>query len=260
MAERVFIKVVGFTDVERHALNTVFRLSEESETAYTLWMPDAPQAPRLGLLDGHTAESHPEADALARDDVPLVWVGDGAPANAWRVFHRPIAWAEVVQTIEQRFAPAPLDFDLEFGGGDDVPPDAPDTQPSQLEEPRKRALIASADRDERLYWRAKLALSRLPLADEAATAEQLMELIRGTSYDVALIDHALPGGRGWELLRTLDEAEPKIPHVVVVKDGGTAFERARAWLPGPSVFFGKPPDPERMQKLLEKVAGPREPS
>ena len=37
MAQRIYIKVVGFSDEERHALNTVFRLSEQCRTMYQLW-------------------------------------------------------------------------------------------------------------------------------------------------------------------------------------------------------------------------------
>ena len=53
MAQRVFIKVVGFSDEERHALNTVFRLSEQCRTMYQLWTPQAAEPPRALLLDGH---------------------------------------------------------------------------------------------------------------------------------------------------------------------------------------------------------------
>ena len=38
--QRVFVKVLGFSDVERHALNTLFRLSEDRETGYALWSAD----------------------------------------------------------------------------------------------------------------------------------------------------------------------------------------------------------------------------
>ena len=55
------------------------------------------------------------------------------------MFQRPLAWPEVVQAMDQLFAPADLDFDIEFeeSGG-------PDTQPSQLEEPARRALMMSS--------------------------------------------------------------------------------------------------------------------
>ena len=37
--QRIYVNVVGFSDVERHALNTVFRLSEERELSYVPWVP-----------------------------------------------------------------------------------------------------------------------------------------------------------------------------------------------------------------------------
>ena len=69
MGQRVFVKVVGFTDVERHALNTVFRLSDSRETSYCLWMPDAPEPAQLALFDGQSYEAPIElaAGPLKRD-------------------------------------------------------------------------------------------------------------------------------------------------------------------------------------------------
>ena len=51
MAQRVFVKVTGFTDVERHALNTVFRLSEQRGIIYSLWDSSAPEPPKLALVE-----------------------------------------------------------------------------------------------------------------------------------------------------------------------------------------------------------------
>ncbi|MEO8119797.1 MAG: response regulator, partial [Rhodoferax sp.] len=51
MGPSVYVKVVGFTDIERHALNTLFRLSTGQSTSYGLWTPEAPVPPRLALID-----------------------------------------------------------------------------------------------------------------------------------------------------------------------------------------------------------------
>jgi CheY-like chemotaxis protein len=251
MAQRVFIKVIGFTDVERHALNTVFRLSEERDTQYTLVTEEQPEAPQLALLDGQAHESHVQAESPANAKLKLVWIGDNPPANAWRAFRRPLAWTDVVQAMDQLFAPADIDFDLAF----DEEPGGPDTQPSQLEEaePGKRALIASPDRDERLYLRARLALAHLTQADEAETAAQALELMRGNAYSVVLVDFALPGTEGWQFLKQLREGQPAIPHVIVTKHRPTLGERVRAWMAGAEGFFDKPPHPAKLEALLQKV-------
>ncbi|MBC5767767.1 response regulator [Ramlibacter albus] len=253
MSRRVFIKVVGFSDVERHALNTVFRLSEERDTAYTLWAPEAPTKPELALLDGLTYEARLEAESPANRKLSIVWVGDDAPANTWRVFQRPIVWTEVVQAMDQLFAPADLDFDLEIGGSDEAPDNGPDTQPSQLEEPGKRALIASPDLNDRLYYRAKLALARMPIADEAETAAQALELLRSNAYQVALVDFALPGGAGWAFVRQLKAGDHPVPHVIVTMADASLPERFRAKLAGATALFPKPPDPEKLGEALDRV-------
>ena len=37
--QRIYVSVVGFSDVERHALNTIFRLSEDRDVSYAPWVP-----------------------------------------------------------------------------------------------------------------------------------------------------------------------------------------------------------------------------
>jgi CheY-like chemotaxis protein len=246
MAQRVFVKVVGFTDVERHALNTVFRLYGQGETHYCLWMVDAPEAPQLALIDGQAYEAPLQLESPAQDGLKVIWVGESPPPDAWRVFHRPIAWPDVVQAMDDVFeTPRPLDFDLDSRGSfaDTVPPDVP---------PGKRALIASADRDERLYLRAKLALADLTRADEAETAAQALELTRANQYDVALVDFALPDMNAWVLLKELAGAKPAIPHVIVTKARASILERLRARLGGVEGVFDKPPHPGKLQDLLQR--------
>ena len=241
MAQRVFIKVIGFSDVERHALNTLFRLSEQGPTWYLLWTPDAPEPAQLVLADGLDPASEAEAEIAVEQGLKLVWVGDGAPDAAWRVFQRPLAWSEVVQAMDQHFAAqAPLDFDLDFG--DTAPPQAP----------ARRVLIAAGDREERLYLRARLALAELTCADEAETAAQALELVRQHRYELALLDFGLPGAQGWALLKQLARAQPAIPHLIVTKQAARWPDGLWARWCGARAFLPKPADPARLQQLLSR--------
>lgn len=247
MAQRVFIKVMGFTDVERHALNTVFRLSEQRGTIYSLWQPDAPEAPKLALIDGQSYEARLELESPSNAALKLIWVGAVAPAESWRVFERPMSWPDVVKAMDELFVPPdPLDFDLglDSGSADTLPPE---------ETPAKRALIASADRDERLYLRAKLALAELTQADEAETGAQALELTRTHHYAVALVDFGLPDVNGWAFLKELTQTRPAIEHVIVTKSQASVAERLRGWFGGAEGFFDKPPHPGKLQDLLHKV-------
>jgi CheY-like chemotaxis protein len=245
---RVYVKVVGFSDVERHALNTVFRLSELRPTSYALWAPDAPEAPLLCLIDGASYEAPVEMASPSTDvTLKLIWVGDDAPDRAWRVFDRPLAWARVVAAMDEVFAPpAALDFNL------DDDPAGPDTEPPDPVPNGKRALIVAASREDRLYMRARLALAELTQADEATTAAEAHEFLRGGGYAVALVDFGLPDADGWAFMKDVAGGRSAVPHVIVTKPRASAGERLRARLAG-AALLDKPPDPGRLQRLLQKV-------
>ena len=140
MTQRVFVKVLGFSPAERHALNTLFRLSELRETVYSLWGPQAPEPPRLALVDGRSQEAHEELGP-ADKALKLIWIGSVAPASSWRSFERPLFWPNVIQAMDELFAPpGSLDLDLDF---DDAPQTLPPGAPGWDGSPPLRALIAS---------------------------------------------------------------------------------------------------------------------
>ena len=100
--QRVLVSVVGFSDVERHALNTVFRLSQSRDLSYAPYVPlTAPgvAAPKgvseVALVDGESAEAVLSHAKEMPTGQRLIWVGKDAPEHAWRVMDRPIDWAAV---------------------------------------------------------------------------------------------------------------------------------------------------------------------
>jgi CheY-like chemotaxis protein len=237
MAQRIYIKVVGFSDEERHALNTVFRLSEQCRTMYQLWTPQAADPPRVALLDGDSWEARVEAESRPVRDLRLLWVGAHPPAGIWRSFERPIAWPEVIGGLDGVFEPEALDFDL----------DAPDSVMSQ-----KQALIVSADPAGRLYLRARLALARLTLADEAESASEAVQLARGKQYDLALVDASLQDMDAWALLSQLRSGRWPIEHLALTKAARSLPDRLRAWR-GRTALLAHPPDPERLDAWLSRI-------
>lgn len=256
MAQRVFVKVLGFSPAERHALNTLFRLSEQRETVYSLWAPQAPELPRLALVDGRSEEAREER-GLPDKSLKLIWIGSVAPASSWRSFERPLFWPKVIKAMDELFAsPDSLDLDLGLDLDLDFASDAPDTfPPGPLQEaaPYPRALIASGDRDQRLYLRARLALAELTQVDEAQTGAQALEMARAHPYCVALVDFGLPDVDGWTLLKALHAARPAIGHLIATKTSPSLVERLRARLGGASVLLGNPPQPATLRNALEKV-------
>lgn len=246
--QRVFVKVLGFSDVERHALNTLFRLSQERGTAYALWSAECGAAARMALIDSESHEAVVEFESPSNQELKMIWIGRGAPPQAWRSFERPIQWPDVIEAMDQFFV-LPPELDVDLG---EPQQEAPDTVPPEPGPPR-RALIAAADRDERLYLRARLSLAGLPQADEAETAAEALELARLNSYSILLVDFALAGDEGWDFLRQLRGSGTGRPRLIVTKPGFSALEKLRALWSGRPALLAKPPDPGKFKALLERA-------
>lgn len=247
---RVFVKVVGFTSVERHALNTLFRLSEGRGTglpAYGLWAPGAPAAIKMALLDSASAAAHAElADLSQQSGVSIIWV-DGAitPANAWRVFTRPIRWPDVLQALDDLFAPrSALDLDVVSGEpaawADEIPLIAP-----------KRALVMDADIEARLYMRAKLGAHGISLVDDALDASQAMALLaQSSNYQFVCIDVHSADGDPWAIAKAAIAMQAT---VLLTAHDNSPLLRTHAWFADCSACLQKPLDPHALNELLRKV-------
>jgi CheY-like chemotaxis protein len=267
MAHRTFVKVVGFSAAERHALNTVFRLSEERHAPYTLWQPDSPEAPGLLLLDGDSAESRTELEQPYAAGARLIWVGGHEPPRTWRVFERPISWPHVIHAIDRLFGSVPAsqgpdsDVDFDLGGETDaMDTQPPDTLPPEPVAPLPRALVASADREQRLYLRARLALAGLTMVDEADSDGQAVELARRITYRIAIIEHRAPNVDAWFVLRRLQAIGADRPAVILVKAHATLLDRVHAWLARAAAFLPTPPDPVDLDAAIRRVVATSEPA
>ena len=259
MAHHQFVKVVGFSAAERHALNTVFRLSDEGHRTYALWTPEASAAPALLLLDGETPEAKAELALPQADGARVIWVGADAPAGSWRVFDRPISWPHVVQAIDRLFEPAAsvtagdgeVDFDL---GDDSAGPDTqpPDTLPPEPASPQPRALVASVDREQRLYLRARLALAGLTAVDEAESGGQAVELAKRLTYCLAIVEHHAPDVDAWSVLKRLRALGADRPSVILTKAHASPLDRLHAWFGG-AAFLPTPPDPVDLDAAIRRV-------
>ena len=248
MGQRVFVDVVGFSDAERHVLNLLFRMSEEYGTRFVPWHPDAPEPAKVVLVDGDSYQAPVEAESPRNFEIPLIWVGDGAPGHSMYRFERPIIWPEVVQLLNQLFPPPP-EYELDLDSLHTRPPDA---SPSELPPPR-RVLIAAASYEERLYLRARLALANLTLADDAENAAQALELARANDYALALMDLALPGADGWSFVAELAAAPHPVPRVIVTTAHPSLLEHIRAKFAGVAGLFDKPPHPGKLHDMLLKT-------
>lgn len=233
--QRVLVSVVGFSDVERHALNTIFRLSRERELCYAPWAPVAGSgagAPvgtaEVVLVDGESLEavlSHAKEMPLGQR---LIWVGADAPEHAWRVLQRPIEWAAVLHDLDLVFAarqsdsghldldvtsPAPLEFDLEIDAGEPI-------------QRVRRALVVGADEQEGTYLRSRLALAKVAHVDEAVDIDAALDLMQRYRYVCGVFnldDHRMDV---WALM---SEFVPRNPQALTLASTELAGPLAGWW-------------------------------
>ena len=265
--KRIVVKFYGFSDAERHALDTVFRLSESHETVYSAWTPqtgEASQSPDLLMIDGSSWEAVLELANPAHDVPKLIWVGEDAPATAWRVFPAPVKWSAVVEVLDAEFAPLTshtISADLDSVHGEDLnvllddPSD--DTQPLALDDatgvPRRRVLVVDAGRDDRLYLRAKLAAAELHDVDEASCGAEALALLSTHTYQLVTVDLGLSDMDSWQLIKAVQVTRPAIAHLFITGATLAWHQRCRAWFAGAQASLKKPLHPGQLRKLLQKM-------
>lgn len=214
LKQRIYVSVVGFSDVERHALNTMFRLSEERELSYAPWVPlVAPGATpplmtaEVVLVDGDSAEavlSHAKETPIGQR---MIWVGHDAPAHAWRVIQRPIQWVNVLHDLDVVYAARQADsgyLDLDCTaptplGADTLAPQAP----------ARRALLLGTDSVEREALRLRLAAVGVDEVDVVGNTESAVELIGRHVYTCGAFNLDDPHLDAWSLARLFADGNPQ---------------------------------------------------
>lgn len=293
--KRIFVKVFGFSDVERHALNTVFRLSELRPVAYALWTPDAPQKAQVALVDGESWEATVEFANPENHTLDLVWVGERPAASARLVVARPLQWSAVLEGVDGLYAaevmaglrpsdvaaapeldfdisaPAGLDidFDLDLVASPSANQDGGDahvtTAPAPLEagaaQQGERVLLVEPDRDTRLYVRAKLANAGLLLIDEAVTGAEALAFLQAQAYFLALVDMdvADKGAQDvdvWKLVRAARRGAMPVGHIVLMRDQLSRIDMVRAWFAGIRISLAKPLHPRDLKQMLRDIGRP----
>jgi CheY-like chemotaxis protein len=246
MGPSVYVKVVGFSDVERHALNTLFRLSIDRPTAYSLWTPDSSPAPHLLLIDLDAYEAGVELASPGRNlNLKMICVGRGSPDRAWRTFERPLHWPDVVGAMDSLFvSPEKLDAGIDFDDGEEtigVPPGF------------KVSLLVDPSREDRMYLRARLALAGHTEVDDIGTGAQALELAKKRRYDLVIVGLDVPDMDGWTLIRQLMMLEPAIGSVVVTTTDKSWYMREHAEASGCRGLLEKPYDPLQVVQLLQII-------
>ena len=87
---------------------------------------------------------------------------------------------------------------------------------------------------------------------EAATAEQAMQLVRESRWDVAILDLSLPDRSGLHLLTELKQEQPELPVLVLSMHADDEYA-LRALRNGASGYVTKESAPEELITAIQKV-------
>lgn len=265
MGQPIFIKVLGFTDVERHAINSIFRLSQERSSPYALWQSDTGLAAQLVLMDGLSYEARLELAAReveaadGKPQVNVVWVGHegeaaALPPGIWRHYERPLHWPDIVAAMDSHFNMQPaLDFDLDAAADSGTEREGQPTQPGADEE---RVLIVYAELDKRYYLRSVLALSGWLLVDEAASAAQANELLQSGHYAFVVLSLDMPALTSWLLIEHIQHLPSPRPIVLASTKQRGWWVLFKAWRSKINTTWREPLDSRQLHRKFSELLPP----
>jgi DNA-binding NarL/FixJ family response regulator len=88
---------------------------------------------------------------------------------------------------------------------------------------------------------------------EAAAAQEAIQLVRESDWDIVLMDIALGERSGLELLKDVKSIKPKLPVLMLSMHSEAQYAR-RAFKAGASGYITKDSSPEELARAIDKVA------
>jgi CheY-like chemotaxis protein len=242
------VALVGFSEFERRALGSFFRLA--APPALALELVREPAAARLLVADGGHAGAMRQVAALGRV-AHTVFVGGEAPAGAAAQLQRPIDALQVLRAIETLARSLPQ------------PPAAGDAAielPTAMRKygPSFSALLVD---DSAIALRhLQLRLQRMGIdSDLAHGSGRALELLTQRAYGFVFIDVELGEGSALDGLalcqhirRQHRHMDRRAPVLVMVSAHHSQEDRVRGTLAGCDHYLAKPPNDEVLHQLLSQ--------
>lgn len=246
MAITVRVKVVGFSDAERHSLNTIFRVSRPDGPNYLLWTPDDLASPDVAVIDVDSYEAGLDLVSPGfNPHLKMIAVGDAAPLGAWRAVQRPVDWAGMVQMLDELFV-VQQDVDIDIFA---------DTFPAPINVPpgMRSALVVGLPVECAHYLRARLALAGVLLMDEAQTLAQCEAKLAERSFELAVVYVDPVTQDPWRYAKFFQDM-PQPPRTVLGVMPSPDFRATRlAESMGCAALLEVPFDPQQVISALQQI-------
>ena len=268
-SEHHYVDVIGFNEVERAMLNSVFTLAARRSPGFSQHQPGSSMvasAPTVYLVDADAPAALAEFQVLhKRTPLPALLVGSSAHGTGLPVFARPLQWARLLQA---------LDDVVEGGTGVATPPSAslaglratqPGSSPTHraarpgLESvPARRpgkesVLVVDDNATVRSFMQAKLAPFGFGV-DFAETGEEAIGLSGQNEYTCVFLDVVLPGVDGYQVCKMIkaNKQAMRKTAVVMLTSRSSTFDKLRGSLAGCDEYLTKPLEEDRLLEVIAK--------
>jgi twitching motility two-component system response regulator PilG len=269
--DQYLVDVIGFNDVERSMLASIFALAARRDPGFAQYEPEPGGRPDVYLVDADNPGAFNEFRALhRRASLPAVLVGTGAHGTDCLVLPRPLQWARLLQALDDT-----------VNGGDEPPalptPKAPQTphglrrslsgaplgrsnppRDMPAEAVAKRmlgdtVLVVDDNATVRMFMQAKLAPYGFEV-DIAETGEEAIGLSAAQEYTCVFLDVVLPGIDGYQVCKLIKANKQAIKKtaVVMLTSRSSPFDKLRGSLAGCDEYLTKPLDEDRLLEVIAK--------
>jgi two-component system, cell cycle response regulator len=271
--DHYLVDVIGFNDVERSMLSSIFALAARRDPGFAQFEPGAGgRTPDVYLVDADDPAAYNEYRALhKRASLPAVLVGSRAQGSDGLVLPRPLQWARLLQALDDTLsnaeeqpvarasAPAPLGQSLRrsLSGaplGRSMPGrEAPSEEATQKRMLGDTVLVVDDNATVRMFMQAKLAPFGFEV-DIAETGEEAIGLSATQEYTCVFLDVVLPGIDGYQVCKLIKANKQAIKKtaVVMLTSRSSPFDKLRGSLAGCDEYLTKPLDEDRLLEVIAK--------
>ena len=241
------LQVIGFKDAERHAINSMVRLSVGRKPSYNIWSAGM-RTPDVILIDGLHNDAY-QTWMTEPHQEKIIWVGESAPKNVHFHVKRPLEWMAVLELMDKVVTHTaqtqPMDLhqpppdsnhssfnlsDFSVSGTGESSDAAPilyihaDNSVGKAPDKRKRVLIVDSNATFRLYLKAILSVGGEMVVDECGDGSEALAWAENAAYDSVLIDHQLIGMSAISLCQSLST------NAMNLRPGDTRISRPNIYL------------------------------
>ncbi len=274
------VDVIGFADVERSMLSSIFTLAARRDPGFAQFEPGtAGRGPDMYLVDADNTESFNQFRALhMRASLPAVMIGAGPHTAGFPCLPRPLQWAKLLQVLEDTLASdeerpvsleraaaeaAPARHRTSPGAAAlgrshpmlhrTLPPQAAPDAATSRRMLGDTVLVVDDNATVRAFMQAKLAPYGFEV-DFAETGEEAVGLSGSQEYTCVFLDVVLPGIDGYQVCKLIKGNKQAIKKtaVVMLTSRSSPFDKLRGSLAGCDEYLTKPLDEDRLLEVIAK--------